>query len=374
MPSRFSLLSLAPYRILPPTSGGHLGIVQMHEHLGRLCDDHLCGTADNTLTQPWAFHFHPVFGTGSARYLPYRHNRTLLRIGRKAEVGAVWCEHPYMALSARAVARALSVPFYLRSHNIEGSRFRGAGKRWWRGLAAYEEWGMRAADGVFFVTAEDRDWAVTHYRLAPDRAHVAPYGTPLDAPPLPDPTARARVAEAAWLRPDVPWLYFLGALDYGPNVEAIQAILDHVLPRLRRLGFNGYVLLAGKGLLAAQKAAVEAAPEMRYMGFLPSLEDFLQGCDVMLNPVLSGGGIKTKAVEALAWSKRVVSVHSGAAGLDRLACGPALRVLPDGDWDSFATATMEAIGSSARVGASFYGMYSWSGVAQGVLQEIAPGL
>ncbi len=364
----FTLLSIAPYRILPPTTGGHLGIAMMHQHLALACDDHVAGTSDNAVSGEWNFHFHPLFAPKPSRYIPFANTGSLTRLGKDIGANAVWCEHPYMSPTAARVASRLGVKWYLRSHNIESERFRELGKRWWPLMARFEGRSMRTAAGTFFVTAEDADWAVRHYGLAREKAHVAPYGTPLESKPVADFSVKANVAAALGLNADKKWLYFLGAMNYEPNAAAVCHILDDVLPRL---GNDYLVLLAGKGLSEDLQARVNATEgRVRYLGFLPDLHEFLLAQDMMLNPVLQGGGIKTKAVEALAYGKPVVSTTSGAAGLMREACGNALYVLPDGDWDSFAAASKEAAARGASAPAAFYREYFWGSIAADVVRNL----
>lgn len=376
MPAVFPpLLSIVPYPFLPPTNGGHLGIAEMHRHLGLLCKDHVAGTKNNAPNRQEPFTLHKIFDTGPLRYLPFRYQKPLEALGRQESVKALFCEHPYMAASARALARSLKIPWFLRSHNIESERFRTMGKRWWPVLARYESRAMQQADGTFFVTAEDAQWAQQHWKIPENKCHVAPYGTPLAATPIRDAGARQRLAQQLGIRADVPWLYFLGALDYRPNVEAVDYLLNKVMPHIEATRRPFELLIAGKGLSEAQQQQISGKTNAHYTGFLPSLDDFLQACDVMLNPVLTGGGIKTKAVEALAWGKRVVSCESGAAGLERRACGEALFVSPDGDWEAFAKHIQLAVQTTATAPEAFYRMYHWGHVAENVLKTIfhAPG-
>jgi hypothetical protein len=365
------LLSLVPYPFLPAVNGGHLGIAEMHRHLALYCEDHVAGTIGNAPTVPEPFELHKIFDSGAGRYAPFRYQQALVRLGRDTGARAVFCEHPYMALSARAVAQKLRVPWFLRSHNIESERFRQMGKPWWPVLARYERWAMQHSIGTFFVTAEDARWSQQHWAIPERTCQVAPYGTPLNYTPAPPPEARQRLAQTLGLQADVPWFYFLGALDYRPNAEAVEYLITEIAPRLAASGTAVEILLAGKGL-SPELAAKLSGTGITYTGFLPSLNDFLSACDVMLNPVLTGGGIKTKAVEALAWGKRVVSCSSGAAGLDRTVCGEALYVSEDGNWDAFVADSLQAAQTKATVPEAFYRFYHWGHVAQGVLQTIFP--
>ncbi len=368
MPLFPPLLSLTPYRFLPPANGGHLGIALVHRSLAGFCDDQVAGTKDNAAAgEPFAFH--PLFAATPARYLPFQYDNELVQLGREKRVGAVLCEHPYMAFTAHRVARRLGIKWFLRSHNIESERFRGQARKWWPVLAAYEKWAMQRAAGTFFVTAEDAKWAESHWRIPAQKCHVAPYGTPLNGLPAKSSAEKKALSQTLNLNPDAPWFYFLGALDYGPNVEALQCIIAEVLPRLRAAGKPFEVLLAGKGLSPGLEAQAKAAG-ICVAGFLPGLDNFLRAVDVMLNPVLSGGGIKTKAVEALAWGNSVASCESGAAGLFREACGGALRVSADRDWDRFTQDVLALAAVPTVVPPAFYDFYNLDAVAKKMLETM----
>ena len=87
----------------------------------------------------------------------------------------------------------------------------------------------------------------------------------------------------------------------------------------------------------------------------------------MLNPVLSGGGIKTKAVEALAYNKHVISTKSGALGLSPNVCGSNLHIIADNDWDNFTKAIIEASKNPRAIPPSFYEQYYWGNIASNML-------
>ena len=78
------------------------------------------------------------------------------------------------------------------------------------------------------------------------------------------------------------------------------------------------------------------------LGFVEDLELYLTGCHVFLNPVHSGGGIKTKLVEALAFNLNAVSTENGAIGIDPGFCNEKLIDLSGHDWTSFAEAVVRS--------------------------------
>ncbi len=365
MPCR--ILSLVPYRVLPPATGGQWSIVSLHDAIGRLCQNHLLGVVSNAPANGLGFMFHPVFAAGPGRYLPRAGFAKALSIARRYDVTHIICEHPYMAPLAAALSRKLHIPWALRSQNIESARFKTLGKAWWPAMRLFERWAMRAADAVFFITPEDCSMAIEAYGLDTGRCYLAPFGTPLKVPPGGHSEAKATLAQQLGLDASLPWLYFLGVQSYAPNAEAVNHIIAEVLPRLQRSGTRHEILVGGKGLSPELTAAIEkTAGAVRYLGFIEELDIFLKACDIMLNPLTSGGGIKTKAIEALAYNKIVVSTVNGAAGILPEVCGVNLIITPDGDWDAFTAAIAAALTREPRIPAAFYDRYNWDAVAEHV--------
>lgn len=367
-PMPLRILTIAPYRILPPSSGGHWSIVSMHDALGRLCQDHVLGTRDNGSDELVSFVMHPFFQTSPNRYVPLYGFKRAVGMARRYDATHIFCEHPYMAPLAVALSRKLRIPWVLRSQNIEAMRFRLLGKPWWRVFHTYERYAMRAADGIFFITPEDCDYAVAAYNLRPEKCHLAPYGTPLKARPGGKQAAREKLAAQTGLNPALPWLYFLGLQSYAPNALATGHIISEVLPRLQARGLDREILIAGKGLPQPLQDAISATNgAVRYLGYVEDLDVFIRACDLMLNPVTTGGGIKTKAIEALAYNRIVVSTENGAAGILPEACGPNLVICPDGNWDAYVDAIPHALETTPAIPDAFYQRYNWDAIAHHVL-------
>lgn len=361
-----NILSIAPYVFLPLKNGGHQAIAKLHHHIGLSCNDHVVST-DNNADSSFAFELHKVFPNKKYRYLPGYGVKDMLRIAREIGCTHIICEHPYMAISAMTLANKLGVPWYIRSHNIESQRFKDLGKPWWPVLAKYERYTMQQADGIFFITQEDADWAEQHYDLPKDKCHLVLFGCDLQAIPGGHNEAKQQLSRELNINAEVPWLYFLGALDYPPNEQAVRYIVDEIQPRLKRAGIPHEILIGGKGLDESLQQQIANTPNIQTLGFVQDLELFLKACDMMLNPVLKGGGIKTKAVEALGYNKTVVSSVSGAAGLIPALCGDKLLLAEDDDWNNFAEKVIKAINNPAETPLSFYNAYYHGAIAEKVI-------
>ena len=368
-----SVLSIVPYRFLPPTSGGHLCIALTHHYLGLLCNDHIVSTVDNPADDKYAFYLHKVFGTGKLRYRPYYKLGELRKIAEENNINYICCDHPYMAPTAIALSKKLGLPWYMRSHNIESERFRSYGKKWWPIMRTFEKNMMQRSTGVFFITPEDAQWAMDNYALPKEKCHLAPFGTTFESAPVGHAEAKNRVAAQMGLDANKPWLYFLGALDFYPNQHALGLILDEVIPRLHKKNIPCEILVAGKGLNSELQQRITDTPDIRYAGFIPDLDDFLKANDIMLNAVLLGGGIKTKAVEALGYNKFVVSTLSASAGLQPDVCGENLLISADNDWDAYTDNIVSAINKTPAIPQAFYNTYYWGNIAGNMLSVLQAG-
>ncbi len=360
------ILSIAPYVFLPLRNGGHQAIAKLHHYLGERCNDNIVSTINN-IDSNFSFKLHKIFPGKRYRYLPYYGVKDMLRIANEINCTHIICEHPYMALSAMAIAKKLGVPWYIRSHNIESQRYKAFGKSWWPVLQRYERYAMLQANGIFFITQEDADWAAEHFNVPREKCHLVLFGCDLKAPPQGHHEAKDILAKELNISPDVPWLYFLGALEYSPNEEAVRYIIDEIQPRLKRAGVPHEILIAGKGLDKSIQQQIAGISNIRTLGFVQDLEVFLKACDIMLNPVLKGGGIKTKAVEALAYNKTVISSTSGSAGLIQAYCGNKLLLANDNNWDSFSEKVIEAIQQPTDIPSTFYDTYYHGAIAQKVI-------
>jgi len=104
----------------------------------------------------------------------------------------------------------------------------------------------------------------------------------------------------------------LVASGYAPNIEALRWFLDRVWGRLSaylplRLQVYGNICEAFQGCSPAG---------VQWNGFVADLEAVYRECDLIINPVRCGAGLKIKNVEALAHGLPLVTTNHGAAGME----------------------------------------------------------
>jgi glycosyltransferase involved in cell wall biosynthesis len=103
-----------------------------------------------------------------------------------------------------------------------------------------------------------------------------------------------------------------------------------------------------------------------YAGFVDDIETYFKGADLFLNPVQSGGGIKTKMVESIGFGTTVIATRSGAHGISKASCDDKLVILDDNDWSAFANAIIENVNQLSVTPPKYYEYYYWGNIARRV--------
>jgi len=113
-------------------------------------------------------------------------------------------------------------------------------------------------------------------------------------------------------------LFFIGALDWGPNLQGLDWFFKEVWPVIVNKWPEKTISLAGRNPSNNfTKRTVSANVTLK--GELEDSLDFYKEHNVMIVPLLTGSGIRIKILEAMAMGKIVISTTIGASGLDAIA-------------------------------------------------------
>ena len=100
-----------------------------------------------------------------------------------------------------------------------------------------------------------------------------------------------------------------------------------------------------------------------YAGFVEDINTYTKAADLLLNPVITGGGVKTKMIEALGMGTTVVSTASGAVGVDSKLTADKLKIVQDEDWPVFAENIMQSTASDYQpTPPAFYAHFYWGNI------------
>jgi glycosyltransferase involved in cell wall biosynthesis len=109
--------------------------------------------------------------------------------------------------------------------------------------------------------------------------------------------------------------FFIGSLNYVPNREGLRWFIEKVWKRIVKKNASVKFYVAGSH--APEKfSAYLNRQQVIYMGEVEDAKHFMQSKGLMVVPLLSGGGIRVKIIEAMALGIPVVSTTLGAEGLN----------------------------------------------------------
>lgn len=305
---------------------------------------------------------------GASRYYNLLNFFKLKKEFKREQITHLIIEHPYLGWLALLLRYSLRLKLVVRSHNIEAIRFKTIGKWWWRILWHYEKFVHRRADMSFFITEEDRDYAVRVFGIDSKKSIVITYGTEKGHALSADEKAVAK--KDICDRHGIPFsnhlLLYNGTMDYAPNKRGLDIILEEINPiLLQQKDFNYTILICGNRLSPDYN---ELRPyndrNILYAGFVDNIDTYFAAADIFINPVYDGGGIKTKLVEALAAGCSAVSFTNGAIGIPLAVTGQKLQIVPDGDSAGFAQLILASVPYLQEpVPQAFFDHFNWGSIS-----------
>jgi len=354
------VLGLVSFRVFPTHMGGQKGVALFYAHLKNELPVILAVSKDNR--DSGGLESHPLLYPNKIMYRNLFCIRALKVLIRSKNIQVVVAEHSYTGW----LAWLLHKPFIIHSHNIESGRFRYMHKWWWKLYRAYEGWIHRKADHNFFISEEDRTLAVEEFHVAKARSTVITYG--IKEPVLhPD-----KLLLRKELNLDTySWIFlFNGTMDYTPNYQAVETLINHIDPLLRQKLEDYRIVITGNRAPKDLIVKMSANENILYLGYVKDIDQYYQAADLFLNPVSNNTGVKTKLIEAIANNCTAVSVTSGASGIRRDLCGDKLVCVTDNDWKQFVSAIVQAMSARADTQAGFYDYYSWKNIAARAAEKI----
>ncbi|MFM6925138.1 MAG: glycosyltransferase family 4 protein, partial [Ferruginibacter sp.] len=318
-----------------------------------------------TLAEPYPIK--KILSDRAARYINPLYFFKLKRIIKEQQVTHLIIEHPYYGWLGILLKWFCKVKLVVHSHNIESLRFKSTGKWWWGILWHYEKQVHGMADMNFFIHDDDRDFAIKNFKLDPEKCITITYGFELtEAPAASDKGAsKERICVIHGIDKNDRILLFNGTLSYKPNLDALDTILNSINPLLLADSNFAYkIIICGSKLPAVYNGLINyKESNIIYAGFVDDINLYFKGCDIFINPVIEGGGIKTKVVEALGYGMPVISTSSGATGIPADITGGKLQVLPDNNWSEFTRAIV-ACNTGKKIPSSYFDHFYWGNIAQ----------
>lgn len=366
------VLSVVPYKVFPAVMGGQKGIALFYQYFSKFVALACITVKKNEPNEPYT-----VMNTlpnSKSRYFNPSLFFKIKNIAIENDCTHILFEHPYYAWMIFLMKKFTSLKIIVHSHNIESERFKSIGKWWSKLLWFYEGFAYRQANEVWFKTNEDKNYAQLYYKLNKANCATIPYGTELTSLPDEGELSRARLQLQTMydIETHHQIILFNGTLSYKPNLDALKSIIHQINPILKQEGLRYKILVCGKGLPEEMNQLKEhQSSNIIYCGFVDDIDLYFKGCDLFLNPLQDGGGIKTKLVEALGFGKKCVSSVNGAIGVDEACCGGRLKIVADKDWNAYAMSLIEMSTKTIQNNhQAFYETYSWPSIAEKAMRSL----
>jgi glycosyltransferase involved in cell wall biosynthesis len=111
-------------------------------------------------------------------------------------------------------------------------------------------------------------------------------------------------------------IFFIGAMDWFPNVEAAQWLIEKVWPAVSAKHTDAKFYIAGKAM--PETLQHHLPKNIINMGEVEDAAAFMAEHAIMLAPLFSGGGLKIKMIEAMASGKVVICTSKAAEGIEAI--------------------------------------------------------
>ena len=206
-----------------------------------------------------------------------------------------------------------AVPIVLFQHNVESEIWRrraetetNPAKRpvygmEFRKMLAYEKIAVQKFPHVIAVSEHDRQ--LMSAWVDPSQITVVPTGVNLQ-----------QYQPAFSDRETSPLVMFVGAMDWEPNIDAVEFFCKEIWPSVLAAVSEAKFRIVGRN--PDRRVRQFAGNSVEVTGRVPEVIDHLRDAAVVVVPLRIGGGTRLKIYEAMAAGKAIVSTSVGAEGLD----------------------------------------------------------
>lgn len=289
-----------------------------HQDPSKLSDIAMVYTTDlDTTLTPWGL-FTGMFSKtpyNVERFISEEFSTLLSRIVEKEKPDIIQLEGIYLAVYFEILRKKSSAPIVLRSHNVEYEIWKRTSeneknilkkiylRQLSRKIEAFEKTKMHLFDGIIAITDRDREFYQKNSYKGVLR--TVPAGVDLESLPV---SANENGIS----------LCFLGSMEWIPNVQGIDWYLENIWPVIHQKFPSLTLHIAGKNMSPEMKS--RKIKGVQFHGMVTDAYAFLNAHSIMIVPLLSGGGMRLKIVEAMALGRCVLSTQIGAEGIDAQNC------------------------------------------------------
>jgi glycosyltransferase involved in cell wall biosynthesis len=220
-------------------------------------------------------------------------------------------EGSYMVMYAPIIRKYSKAKVVLRSHNIEHMIWQRMSdnesnflkKKYFqimsRKIKWFEDVTMKEVDAIVAITQNDAEYY--HDQGFKGELTTINAGVNLNKF-IPQPALKIKNT-----------IGFIAGLDWLPNIQGLDWFLSEIWPSVKLKYPLLELHIAGKAM--PQKYLQIKDSSIVIHGTVADAVNYIQKCEIFIVPLLSGGGMRLKVVEAMALGKCILSTSVGAEGV-----------------------------------------------------------
>lgn len=268
----------------------------------------------------------------------------LLKSLKEQDYDVIFLEGLYVVPYLEIIRSNTNAKIIYRAHNIEFEIWERSAatsvnpfKKWYlsslaRKLKNYEISILNKVDAIASITEKDKQQLTSLGCTQP--IVTIPFGVDLGS------YSKADIKKENSL-------FYIGSMDWLPNLEAINWFLKEVLPQL-----SASFYLAGKNM--PEELIHKKQENLIVVGEVKSAVEFINAHHIMVVPLFSGSGMRIKIIEAMALGKVVIATSIAAEGIncthqkDILIANTAKEYITAIEWCFANTELVNEIGANAK--------------------------
>ena len=238
----------------------------------------------------------------------------VLKIIKKHKIDLIHIDYLYGINCLRLIRK---IPVSYNSYNVESIYADQVGKYWktipmsFRSLYTkyifiLEKFVLKFVNNINAVSLADKKKYIEIYKTPNDKIFINPFGFREELIKKPLSKIEARKHLNLNNNTFIVIFHCNYFLNYG-NREATHIIKDIIAPRIN----NENILF----LIAGKMPSFKNTVNLKFLGYVDDLRDFLFSADIAIAPILRGSCVKTKIIDYLSANLPIITTKVGAEGL-----------------------------------------------------------
>lgn len=222
-------------------------------------------------------------------------------------------DFPHMCVNLLSIST--NIPIILNEHNIEWKVYNMISKSHnnilkkivygidsYR-LKTYEEKMIHDLNISLytFVSDKDKEYFITNKNIPEQKCCLIPVGADSHV-----------IRKNKNVQKGIINIVFVGKMSYAPNIEAVKWFVQKIYQQIKDVIKDCKLYIVGKE--PTQEVINLHSDDIIVTGCVESVESYYNMADIVVLPLLSGGGVKVKLLEAISYKKNIISTSIGVEG------------------------------------------------------------